>query len=152
MKTIQQTVEFSVSPDKLFDVYRNSKAHSVATGYKAVISPTVGGKFSAFNGALRGRNLAIVPKRMIVQAWRGAYWKKTDLDSILILTFSKARRAGRITLVHANVPNRFHARIKKGWTTYYWNPWKAYFRKSFPGRGQPAARGGGAGRPPRTGV
>lgn len=66
---------------------------------------------------------------MIVQSWRGSDWKKTDLDSVLILTFSKASGGARIDLVHANVPDRHYAGIRKGWTKYYWNPWRAYLRR-----------------------
>lgn len=128
-KTIQQTVQFSVSPEELFDIYLNSKKHSAAINSKAAVSRKVGGKFLAFHGALRGRNLAIVPKRMIVQSWRASDWKKTDLDSILILTFSRAPRGARIALVHANVPDKWHAMIQKGWQKYYWKPWKAYLRQ-----------------------
>src|SRR5205814_6119675 len=88
-KTIQQRVEFPVSPERLFEIYTDSKRHSAATGSPATVSKKVGGKFSAFGGMLSGRNLAVIPNQMIVQAWRGSHWKETDPDSILILKFSK---------------------------------------------------------------
>ncbi len=128
-KTIVQTVNFRVAPEELYETYMDSKKHSAATHFKASVSRKVGGKFTAFEGALIGRNLAIVPKRMIVQSWRGSYWKKTDLDSILILTFSKVRGGGRMTLVHANVPDKYAPQIRKGWNTYYWTRWRAYLRR-----------------------
>ncbi len=128
-KTIQQTARFSVPPDVLFDTYLDSKKHSAATKSKASISRRVGGKFSAFYGMLQGRNLAIVPKRMIVQAWRGSDWKQAKLDSILILTFSKIRGGGQIDLVHANIPDHAYSGIRRGWPKYYWNPWKAYLSR-----------------------
>lgn len=128
-KTIQQTVQFSVSPEELFDIYLNSKKHSAAINSKATVSRKVGGKFLAFHGGLTGRNLAIVPKRRIVQSWRGSDWRKAELDSILILTFSRAPGGAQITLVHASVPDKWHALIKKGWNKYYWKPWKAYLRQ-----------------------
>ena len=125
-KTIQQTVKFSAPPDRLFNIYMDSKRHGVPTNSRASVSQKVGGKFSAFDGALTGRMLAIVPNRTIVQTWRGSNWKKTDPDSILILTFSKAPGGARVNLVHANIPDSRHASIQKGWTTYYWKPWRAY--------------------------
>ncbi len=128
-KTIRQTARFSVPLDVLFDTYLDSKKHSAATRSKASVSRRVGGKFSAFHGMLQGRNLAIVPKRMIVQAWRSPDWKRTDLDSILILTFSKARGGGQIDLVHANIPDHAYPGIRRGWPKYYWKPWKAYLTK-----------------------
>lgn len=127
-KTIEQAVRFRVSPERLFDIYMDSKRHAAAINSTASVSRKVGGRFTAFEGALVGKNLALVPGRMIVQSWRGSYWKRADLDSILILTFSKTPRGGRIRLVHANVPDRYHASIRKGWNEYYWTRWRAYLR------------------------
>ncbi len=129
-KTIIQTVKFSASPEQLFDIYLDSKKHSAAIAARASISRKVGSKFNAHNGWIRGKNLAIVRKRMIVQSWRGADWKKADLDSILILTFAKAPGGARLTLVHANVPDRNYPSINKGWHTHYWNRWKAYLKRT----------------------
>ncbi len=128
-KTIQQTARFSVPPEVLFNIYLDSKKHSAATSSKASVSRKVGRKFSAFHGMLQGRNLAIVPKRMIVQAWRSSDWKPTQLDSILILTFSQARGGGQIDLVHANIPDRAYPGIQRGWPKYYWKAWKAYLSR-----------------------
>src|SRR5258708_38964560 len=52
---------------------------------------------------LSGRMLHTVPKRMIVQTWRAFHWKPEELDSILILTFSRDPAGGRIDLMHVNV-------------------------------------------------
>jgi activator of HSP90 ATPase len=128
-KTIQQQVEFPASPEKLFDIYTDSKKHSAATGSKATVSKKVGGKFTAFDGMLSGRNLMVIPNKLIVQAWRASQWKKTDADSILVLEFSKTKSGGRIDLAHVNVPQHDHAGVTKGWPKYYWKPWTAYLRK-----------------------
>jgi len=124
-KIIQQTVRFKASPEELFDTYLDSKKHAAVIGSPVSISRKVGGKFVAFDGMISGKNLLIVPKRLIVQAWRAKPWKKRDPDSILILRFSKAPGGGRIDLAHVNVPAYDHAGVTKGWHKYYWNPWKA---------------------------
>ncbi|MBI4562911.1 MAG: SRPBCC domain-containing protein [Candidatus Rokubacteria bacterium] len=129
-KTILQTVRFNVPPERLYDIYTDSGKHSAATDSRASISRRVGGRFTAHDGWIRGKNLVVVPKRLIVQSWRGADWKKTELDSILILTFSGARGGARLTMVHANVPERWYAGISRGWNTYYWKRWRAYFRRA----------------------
>ncbi len=128
-KTIQQKATFRASPETLFDLYLSSRKHSAATGAEAMMSRKVGGKFTAHNGHLHGRNLAIVPKRLIVQSWRGSDWKKRDLDSILVLVFSRVRGGGRISMVHMNVPDAHASSIKRGWGEYYWKRWKAYLRR-----------------------
>ena len=128
-KTIQQTVKFSVPPEQLFNIYLDSKKHSAAIAARASLSRKVGAKFQAHDGYIRGKNLAIVPKRMIVQSWRGANWKKTDQDSVLILTFSRGPGGARITLVHANVTDHLYTMLNKGWNTHYWKRWKAYLKR-----------------------
>jgi activator of HSP90 ATPase len=128
-ETIQQSVEYPAPPEVLFDIYLDSKKHSAATGAPARISRKAGGTFTAFGGMLRGKNLLIVPKKMIVQAWRASHWKANDLDSILILRFSKTAGGGRIDLVHAGVPEHDHKGVTEGWPKYYWEPWKAYLAK-----------------------
>jgi activator of HSP90 ATPase len=129
-KTVEQTVAFRAAPARLYDIYMDGRKHSAAIGGRAVVSRRVGGRFSAFGGMLEGRNLALVPGHLIVQTWRGKDWPKRELDSILILAFSRARGGGRIRLVHANVPDGRAARIRRGWRKYYWTPWKAYLRRA----------------------
>jgi activator of HSP90 ATPase len=128
-KPIVQSVLFKASPAKLFRIYTRSREHSAATGSKAVVSPKAGAKFTAFEGMLSGRNLIVIPNRMIVQAWRATHWKKTDLDSILVLSFSAAPEGGRLDLVHVGVPQHDHKGVRLGWPKYYWKPWRAYLAK-----------------------
>ena len=128
-KAIQQSVEFSASPAQLFEMYMDSKKHSASTGGLAKLSRRVGGAFTAWGGQLRGKNLLIIPNRMIVQSWRSVNFKKGDADSILVLRFSKTARGSRVDLVHAGVPGQDHAGVKNGWPKYYWKPWRAYLAK-----------------------
>jgi uncharacterized protein YndB with AHSA1/START domain len=125
-KTIQQSVRFAAPPRTLFEMYLDSEKHSAATGGKATMSRKVGGAFTAWNNQLRGRNLLIVPNRLIVQTWRSVNFKPGDADSILILQFSKVPGGGRVDLVHVNVPPQDHKGVTKGWPNYYWKPWKKY--------------------------
>ncbi len=134
---IQQRVEFAVSPASLFRLYLDSRQHSAATHARAVVSKRVGGRFSAFDGTITGRMLQIVPNRLIVQSWRAKHWKRTDLDSILVLAFGKTERGARIDLVHVNVPEHDHDGVTNGWETYYWKPWRAYLDQ---GTGRSGAR------------
>lgn len=121
---IQQSVEFGVSPETLYELYIDSKKHSRATGAPAKMSRKAGGTFTAFDGQLKGKNQLVVPNKMIVQSWRSTGWKKSDPDSIRVICFSKTKTGGRVDLVHLNVPEYDHQGVTDGWEHYYWQPWR----------------------------
>jgi activator of HSP90 ATPase len=125
-RAIQQSIVLKASPEELFETFLDSKKHTAATGMPAKVSRRTGGAFSAFGGKILGRTLMTVPGKMIVQSWRASHWKDEDLDSILVLRFTKAPSGGRIDLVHAGVPEHDHKGVTEGWPTFYWKPWKAY--------------------------
>ncbi len=69
---------------------------------------------------------------MIVQTWRGSNWKRSDTDSVLILSFQRVRGGSRLVMVHANVPDANAKSIGSrtgGWHGHYWRAWWAYLRK-----------------------
>jgi activator of HSP90 ATPase len=140
-KNIVQTVTFPASPQTLYQIFLSSKEHSAACGAAARIVPRVGGKFTAWEGSLWGRTLLLKPGKLIVQSWRSTGFKPSDPDSILILNFSGDAKRGRITMVHANLPESDAKGVTKGWPLYYWKPWAAYLNKKQGKAGQ-AKRGG----------
>jgi hypothetical protein len=126
-RPIVQAVRFKESGDELFDTYLHPGKHSEKLGKGAVVvSPEVGAEFSAFDGGLRGKNIVIVPKRLIVQSWRASTdkWPESEGDSLLILAFCNDAVGGRIDLVHLNVPDAAFEQINDGWKKHYWGPWR----------------------------
>lgn len=116
----------NVTPAKLYSLFIDSAKHTAATGMPAKINPKVGGKWSAFGGMILGKNLVLIPNKMIVQTWRSSAWKKADPDSILIATFEKSGGGARVALEHVCVPRYDQKGVTEGWIKYYWQPWKAY--------------------------
>ncbi len=127
-KTLQQSVALPAPPASLYAMYLDSKIHAAITGEPARIGRTRGAAFRAFGGTLTGTILQTVPNKLIVQSWRASHWKKSDLDSTLILSFRPDPKGGRIDLVHVNVPDHDYKGVKEGWHSYYWRPWRAYFK------------------------
>jgi uncharacterized protein YndB with AHSA1/START domain len=126
------------SPADVYDMYLDPKSHAEITGASVKIAPRAGAKFSAFDGALSGVILQVVPKRLIVQSWRASQWKASDLDSTLILTLlPEARGQTLIRLLHVNVPDHDFAGVSQGWELYYWAPWRKYLEAR---RGKRASR------------
>jgi activator of HSP90 ATPase len=125
-RTILQAVHLPAPPARLYAQYLNPRAHSAITGAPAKIAARSGSAFSAFGGALSGRILHVVPRRLVVQAWRSSHWPKSDIDSTLILLFHAEKGGGRIELTHVNVPEHDFSDVSEGWQKYYWGPWRAY--------------------------
>ena len=126
---IEQAASFpNVTPADLYELFMDSAKHSAATGAPAKISRRVGGKWSAFDGMIVGKNLLLVPNQMIVQTWRSTAWKKADLDSILVVCFEKYYTGAAVHLAHVGVPPYDHKGVTQGWMNYYWKPWKDYLR------------------------
>jgi activator of HSP90 ATPase len=128
LKTIEQSVRFPASARELYDIYIDPVRHAQVTGAPVKISSKPGSKFKAFGGMLNGVTLLTIPAKFIVQRWRSHKFRKSDADSILVLTFVREGRRGRIDLVHINVPTHDHAGVTQGWPTYYWKPLRAYLK------------------------
>ena len=120
-KTIEQTVTFNASPHDVYEALMDSEKHSDLTGAKASISREVGGSFTAYDGALSGTILELVPDAKIVQSWRGSDdgWVPGHYSTA---TFSLEAIDGgtRLTFVQTGVPEDSVEQINQGWQTYYW--------------------------------
>ncbi len=120
-KTIEQTVTFNASPHDVYEALMDSEKHSQFSGAKASISREVGGSFTAYDGALSGTILELVPDTKIVQAWRGSddAWVPGHYSTA---TFSLEAIDGgtRLTFVQTGVPEQSVEQISQGWKDFYW--------------------------------
>ena len=126
-KTINQKVVFkNTTPQALYELYMDSKKHSVATGAPAKLSAKEGGSYSAHNGYITGKNLQLIKDKLIVQTWRGSSWSADEADSTFIIFLEPKGNDVTLYATHANVPDKEYEGIKKGWYQHYWQPWKKY--------------------------
>lgn len=125
MPTIKQTVTFNASPKKIYDMLMDSKQHATFTEAAAKINPTIGGKFSAYDGYIEGKNLRLVPGKKIVQLWRGSDWPKGQF-STATFELKKHGIGTTLTFTHTDVPKEFMKDIAQGWKDYYWKRMKQH--------------------------
>ena len=84
--TIYQKIVFRGTKTKdLDDLYMDSKKPSLATGVAASISPKEGGRYSAHDDYIKGKNLQLVKNKLIVQTWRAMDRDKSEVDSTFII-------------------------------------------------------------------
>jgi uncharacterized protein YndB with AHSA1/START domain len=128
-RTVTLAVELPASAARLYRTYLDPKQHAAFTGAPVTIAARPGAPFVAFDGALSGTILQVVPNRLIVQSWRSTHFAKQDLDSTLVLSFWPQRRGARIELTHVNIADTDFAGVSEGWSKYYWVPWRAYLAR-----------------------
>jgi activator of HSP90 ATPase len=128
MKTLRQTASFKAPPSDVYELLMDSRKHAAFSGAPAKVSRKVGGKFIVYGGYVLGRNLALVPNRKIVQAWRGKDWPEGHFSKA---TFSLARtKTGtRLTFTQSGIPNNQYEHIKSGWVAMYWKKMQAMIAK-----------------------
>ncbi|MEO6704448.1 MAG: SRPBCC domain-containing protein [Ginsengibacter sp.] len=126
-KTIIQDVVFKgTSPETLYDIYMDGKKHSTATGAHASISPKEGTEYSAHNGYITGKNLQLIPNKLILQSWRAQSWQEQSVDSTFIIYLEQQGPDTLLHAVHANVPDSAAEDLDKGWHKMYWEPFRLY--------------------------
>ncbi|KAJ3268917.1 hypothetical protein HK104_005231 [Borealophlyctis nickersoniae] len=133
---------FGVSADVLYETILDPKKFGEATGMPGTGDGKVGGEFSYADGWCTGRNVHLVPNKLIVQEWREGAWPETIPSSTVIYRFAKSATPDhtRVTLTHIGVPQTAKPLLEKGWYDYVFNPIKKHLKddKTI--------------RPPRTGA
>jgi activator of HSP90 ATPase len=129
LTTITDNVIIAASPEELYDAYVDAKKHSAFTGSKATGDGKVGGRFTAWDGYIFGKNLVLEKGKRIVQEWKTTEWPEGYPPSKLELTFKKVKGGTELSMVHSDVPVEQADDYKQGWTDFYWKPLKEYFKK-----------------------
>ena len=122
-KTLQQKVRFRASPTEVYEMLMDSGKHRSLSGMPAKISKKVGGRFTAWGSHITGLNLALLPGRKIVQAWRATGWWP-DHYSIAIFDIKKIRGGSRLEFTQIGIPPHRYSGHYRGWIEAYWTPMK----------------------------
>ena len=126
-ESIVLATELPVEPDVLFDAWLDSRAHAAFTGAAAQIDPQIGGGFTAWDGYIQGKTVALEGRRKIVQSWRTTEFADGDIDSVVELVLKPGRLGTRIVLRHTEIPDGQGQKYAEGWQDYYFTPMSAYF-------------------------
>ena len=117
---------FPTPPQVVYDTWLDSEGHFSITESPATASNEVGGDFTVHGGDINGKNLELVPGKLIRQSWRTQQSADSDPDSELEITLEPEGTGTRLTLKHTNLMgNGTH--YKTGWVEHYFEPMKAYF-------------------------
>ncbi|OGY79404.1 MAG: hypothetical protein A3B74_01015 [Candidatus Kerfeldbacteria bacterium RIFCSPHIGHO2_02_FULL_42_14] len=125
-KNIRQTLTLPVTPHEVYEALMKSALHSQFTRSTARISAKVGGKISAYDGYIEGKNLELLSDKKIVQRWRASDWDEED-SSVATFTLQKIKSGTKIIFTQTDVPDEHVQEIRQGWKDYYWKPLQKWF-------------------------
>jgi activator of HSP90 ATPase len=123
--TIHEEVIFEASPQRIYEALLDSKQFAAFSGMPAEIDAKAGGAFSMFGGMIVGRNVELVPKVRVVQAWRPTHW---DAGAYSIVKFELKEKGAGSTLVldHRGFPEGEFDALEAGWKSHYFERLKKY--------------------------
>jgi activator of HSP90 ATPase len=127
--TIKQKVTIPATPKEVYEAFTDPKKHTAFTDSKATGKPKIGEEFTAWDGYITGKYLALEEGKRIVQEWTNTDWPEGFLPSKFELTFKATSEGTEISMTQSDVPAELEDELLEGWTEFYWNPLKEYFTK-----------------------
>ena len=123
---IHQEVLIEASPKRVYEALMDSRQHAEFTANGAAeISRAAGGAWSAHGGHITGRNIELVPDRMIVQAWRVKDWP-AGVYSVVRFELNGEGDRTRLVFDQWGAPPEQREHLAQGWTARYWEPLRKY--------------------------
>lgn len=120
---------FPAGQKALYEAWLDSDKHSAFTGSTAVVDKRVGGMFTAWDGYISGKTIAVEPFGRIRQTWRTDDFPEDAPDSEIEVVFREVNGGTEITIIHTDIPDGQGEGYRKGWVDYYFTPMKQYFQK-----------------------
>lgn len=120
-KRVYEALTEAAQLEKVVQLSAATKTHMVPPGKPAEISREPGGAFALFGGYISGRQIELVPDKLIVQAWRAGSW---DPGAYSIAKFALTEQDSNTKLIfdHAGFPGAQAEHLLEGWRTNYWEP------------------------------
>jgi activator of HSP90 ATPase len=125
---IKQIVFIPAKPEEVYNALIDEKKHTEFTGSKASVDPKVGGRFTAWDGYIFGKNLRLEKGKKIIQEWKTTEWPDYP-PSLVEFSFNKKVVGTEIIMIHSKVPVEQAESYRQGWIDFYWEPLKKYFNK-----------------------
>jgi len=122
---LHQEIDVKATRQRIYDALLDSKQFAAFTGAPAEIIREQGGTFSIFGGLIVGRNVELVSKERIVQAWRPAGWEP-GLYSLVRFELKEWGQQTKVVLDHTGFPEGSFRHLNPGWYEHYWEPLRKF--------------------------
>jgi activator of HSP90 ATPase len=132
-EAIHQEVSFKETAKRIYEALTDARQFqeicklSDASKYvdvnakPAQIQAQPGGEFIIFGGYIVGRQIELVPNKMIVQAWREPTWDP-GVYSVVHFELREQSTGTKLVFDHAGFPAGAGDHLAIGWKLNYWEP------------------------------
>jgi uncharacterized protein YndB with AHSA1/START domain len=127
LESLNLSTFLPAGPQRVFQAWLDSQAHSNFTGSLAQIDPGIGGRFTAWDGYIQGTTLEVEPFHRILQSWRTTDFPPGSPDSRLEVLLEPADQGTELTLVHTGIPAGQGEGYRQGWEDYYFETMRVFF-------------------------
>ena len=135
MDSPTNTEEFRVSsliqasPNAIYTAWLDERKHSAITGGRATVEPWVGGRHTAWDGAVDAVFVELDTGRRLVMTWRSASFPKDAYDSRVEVSLEPVAGGTKVTVAHSGIPQGLTEDCKREWRNHYLEPLKRFFGK-----------------------
>lgn len=119
-------ISLNTTAKNIYATWLSTEGHSKMTGSPARISDKIGEDFTAWDGYIKGKNIALEPNKRILQSWRTTQFEENEEDSTIEVLLHESDGKTELIVVHSNLPETA-AHYKKGWQEHYFEPMREYF-------------------------
>lgn len=127
-KNLKQVAMLPGTPHEVYEMLMDSKKHAAFSQSKAKISRKVGGKFTAYDGWIEGKNIKLVKDKEIVQSWRSPEWPKGHYSTVRFI-LKKSGNSTKLLFSQVGIPEDDYKDISSGWKEFYWERMKEELSK-----------------------
>ncbi|MBI4062526.1 SRPBCC domain-containing protein [Candidatus Gottesmanbacteria bacterium] len=121
MKAIRQIYTIHAPVDKVWEALVDPRVIEKWGGGPAKMSGKVSAAFSFWGGDIHGKNLKIVPKKLIQQEWIS---KDNDKPGTVTFELKESGGVTTVTLTHEGISDESYNDLSNGWKNYYLGPIK----------------------------
>ena len=126
-ESFQFSVDFPVSPERVYRAWFDSYEHSQITGQAAQISGTPGQAFTSLDGYVSGEVLVATPFSHIVLDWKTSDYPADAPASQVDVRLEATCLGSLLTLDLTRIPDGFTKPVLEVWEKAYLRPLRDYF-------------------------
>lgn len=126
-KIIKKVYKINAPVEQVWNALVDPETIAKWGGQPLKMDANIGSEFQLWNGDIYGKNLEVIPGKLLVQEWFSGDWEK---PSMVKFTLKSESNKTILELEHSDVPDDEFDDVDEGWDIYYIGPMKDMLEKN----------------------